>query len=1650
MSTPIIGKVTARLPDFSAGAEPQPLETPKGLAAYGDQRATAIARQFADVPSASAAPTLAQEQSNLVDMLALAAWLMPGPVRKDPTQDAALAQAAGSASQDGAARLGAQAAQHLGIKPTDYTADELAALGEEVVLDNLLAGDMQDFVQTLQPPTRLGVARQLLLDLGLDPERLVDTPQLIDPENLLATNAPRKAADYYFNRDSLSATDLQWMSDRLRSDAELQRMLARLPASLDAEFGKRFDAYADRISAQCVRLLKNSITSLVRQQGIDPAAATVTLSRATLQYYTREVDVHHLTAVQYDKTQAEITGQGYFVSIQTPGAQYRYFVSTHTGQTLALPSAGGPHAWMADHRDTVFDKTQADSALGGRRNEMASRVMMESIGSGALEAMPQWLAPVFRADVQRVREAARGQTPAEVANEALLNSVIPFRRMVTAFDKGDMQGAFHMYLLSMLELMFLAPTGAALTKGLTAVARVGLAPYRTAGIMGLQQMGTQIPGIRESIRLALTTMKTTSQAWRRLRPLDTERLAVALRPVSPKLANELEKIAMQARGATVPDGAWKVPAASDTALATDNAIDTARIIHAQGRDGGELSLLPYGGNGRTYTRYDVSLEQRTGAVLLADRDGWLYSSLPLTTLQRYRVTAPDLLQALAGRRAGGDGAIALGERHYARIGEDYVQVIGDMAVSTAERPIWRAVAPDGMAPDIIAHRLTYDADKALWRQAEMPELKGGGLLSSLRQKFDRASPSPASTITLTPTVVDQENFYDALVAGIRGGATTEQGQAIRALFSRIKADDRGQMILRAMVAHHQWVKETPEIVLRGTSDAALPRPSLNAPILGKTWYLDLAALADSTTEAVVDELAAVYNNLTDILQNRAGSIFTIVPREGRMVFPRGRIPYNADHLANVQLPSEFERAWTRWLSNSRPGERRIREAAIASMRHQLKEQRLYGGIDQPALLALVRKESKKGPFRMRLNFSGHLLDSVPPLPDMLEILYISNNQIKTLDNLPSGLKALEAVKAGLEKLPAELPAGLAYLDVRDNGLASLPALPETLRKLDASNNGLREFPSKCPGALEELSLIGNHITRIPNDLHAGLRKLHLSSNPLKQLPDTWPVGLKELDLSNTGITQFPNNLPAGLRLLRLNNNPLTQLPDIWPPGLEILDLTGTGITEFPKNLPAGLRVLGLDNIPWTWRLDTWPPGLQELSLLNTGITQFPRNLPAGLRILRLENIQELGLSNTITQFPNNFPQGLSLLRLRNIPLMQLPDIWPPDLEILDLTGTHITEFPRNLPAGLRILHLENNQLTQLPDSINSFTNCEIFIDGNPILVANIPAPVAGQAGPRIHFPMPGSGTDFATVSRTVEQAVGYWLQGQPKIPSLGNSIAISDNAAAFCEFLDRLRDTIMYRNETQRALVVKWLKELAERPALRQDSLGLCLGATETCHDRVVSTWNELQRLQLNDDIRIGRYDAHPDQVVQAARQMFRLRVLEEIATRKVEILREARRRVSALYQVDEVEVYLAYAVKLKEKLDLTTVVPQMTYFTLSEVTTEDLAQALATVQAREAAEFDQFLVLDYEPWQTLLKRKDPAAYAAAEDALHELVETRFEQRLEEEIAKLGLDPAHDAAAIADARKDLGRSIMRELQYGQLAPLTRKHQLPAGDVLPVD
>ncbi len=277
--------------------------------------------------------------------------------------------------------------------------------------------------------------------------------------------------------------------------------------------------------------------------------------------------------------------------------------------------------------------------------------------------------------------------------------------------------------------------------------------------------------------------------------------------------------------------------------------------------------------------------------------------------------------------------------------------------------------------------------------------------------------------------------------------------------------------------------------------------------------------------------------------------------------------------------------------------------------------------------------------------------------------------------------------------------------------------------------------------------------------------------------------------------------------------------------------------------------------------------------------------------------------------------------------------------------------------------------------------CAIHLDGNPIPFDAIPYIAEGSTGPRIFFF--SGGHDSAQSGRTLTEVVGRWLAGRDanalaRWDALAQGLAGRDKAVEFMQFLVRLRGSASYSNAVFREHAGQWLVELSRpgRRALLEDTLAICRDATGTCEDRIVSTWNDMQNLRRNDDIRQGLYDDRVGEVIAIARQMFRIQVLIEIA----------RRKELSLTVVDPVEVYLACVVRLRESLGLTAVAPHMRFYDVSGVTAADLEQAQEIVRRRERDEFDQFLVLDYEPWQTLLKRKDPQVYAEAEVQAHQLV----------------------------------------------------------------
>jgi hypothetical protein len=116
---------------------------------------------------------------------------------------------------------------------------------------------------------------------------------------------------------------------------------------------------------------------------------------------------------------------------------------------------------------------------------------------------------------------------------------------------------------------------------------------------------------------------------------------------------------------------------------------------------------------------------------------------------------------------------------------------------------------------------------------------------------------------------------------------------------------------------------------------------------------------------------------------------------------------------------------------------------------------------------------------------------------------------------------------------------------------------------------------------------------------------------------------------------------------------------------------------------------------------------------------------------------------------------------------------------------------------------------------------------------------------------------------------------------------------------------------------------------------------------------------------------------------MFRLEKLEAIAMKKTRSLK----------LVDEIEVYLAYQVKLCAPLRLPLVVGEMAYFKISGVNEQDLLAAEATVKELENREFKDFL-LAWQPWLQAFKRRGGLSDATARARQFGLWDMEYEQPL--------------------------------------------------------
>ncbi|CNE78364.1 putative antigenic leucine-rich repeat protein [Yersinia pseudotuberculosis] len=525
-----------------------------------------------------------------------------------------------------------------------------------------------------------------------------------------------------------------------------------------------------------------------------------------------------------------------------------------------------------------------------------------------------------------------------------------------------------------------------------------------------------------------------------------------------------------------------------------------------------------------------------------------------------------------------------------------------------------------------------------------------------------------------------------------------------------------------------------------------------------------------------------------------------------------------------------------------------------------------------------------------------------------------------------------------------------------------------------------------PGANEQRD---QAVARMKECLENNAERLELNRLGLTSLPEIWPTSLSSLDLSDNVLTQFPQNLPEGLDYLNVSSNRRLQ--------------------EWPDSLPSSLKDLCITSCGFT-TLGSLPPNLQDLRANHNQINTLPETWPASLLLLDL-------CQNALTQFPQNLPEGMEDLTLSyNRQLQQGTSSLPSSLKFLDIVRcgfTELSEAITSLPITCQInmgqrgssgyTHLIPENVREL--LLDREMDRQVWMELGPYILRAREREVLLAQEAQQERPSP-------TINN-LSDVIATWLPAEQQDKLAGNwaTIEQEDNAPAFSAFLNRLADTVSAKENPEFILQVAiWLAQLAGSPALREQTFLIAQEASATCEDRITLTYNDMQKAVMLHEVEKGQYDTQLPELMARGREMFRLEQLENIAREKVKILKTLN-----VHSVDDIEVYLAYQVKLRESLELFSVSKEMRFFGVSHVTTDDLLSAEARVKTAENHDFPRWLS-QWSPWKSVVQRIEPERYAAAFEKQYHALENIYPDKLAAELAANGMTGDVDANRIVGKR----------------------------------
>lgn len=580
------------------------------------------------------------------------------------------------------------------------------------------------------------------------------------------------------------------------------------------------------------------------------------------------------------------------------------------------------------------------------------------------------------------------------------------------------------------------------------------------------------------------------------------------------------------------------------------------------------------------------------------------------------------------------------------------------------------------------------------------------------------------------------------------------------------------------------------------------------------------------------------------------------------------------------------------------------------------------------------------------------------------------------------------------------------------------------------------------------------VERLKHYLEHHSVKLDLSYLNLSELPEHLPASLRELDISYNMLVCLPDNLPSFLKVLHLNNNPLTNFPDNLPYSLEKLYISDALLNALPYMLREAIS--GDIN-------GQLPVVLLQGPLLNSVIDSRNNRSPIE-SYFNHERMEPIEL--TTRESPSIDIMQSEIER-------QQFEIWQNEIEkkeqdhiqdryinwLMDPDGTslfveefdEIDELQRREQGDVRntfaeeqpqrqtleqsatreqlLLDLHNNRrpLSEVVDELGRLDQQLLLMRYQAQAVNDIPQEATRRAGmDRVDSMWSLMDLKYLKETINLTEQIKNWSKNADV--TQWKKIQSEEHANVFAEFLQKLHQGKNVGNKMLHKEITNWLKYLAKdkNSQIRKQTFLIAHEATENCVDRASFYFNKMYTLMIED--KLIKKEVPISQLIQTNRQLFRLQILEKIAAQHAD-----KRRRHASGFAEDIEIYLAYQYKLRNKLSLP-IHTKLQYGLTADLTTGDLERAEKQVLEKEKNDFFRYLVTESTSWIAQLERWNNTKKTATDDSYLEEIASEDFTRAVDDLLKVNNITVDDD----DARQAASKKMADDLLYKKRYKLTQE------------